>query len=45
MRSMPKDRLLDDEWVDLIQEAKALGLSKEEVEHFLRNGTETYKLV
>ncbi|WP_156896466.1 anti-repressor SinI family protein [Halobacillus kuroshimensis] len=45
MREMPKDRLLDDEWIDLIQEAKALGLSKEEVENFLRGGTELYKLV
>ncbi|MBZ5749715.1 anti-repressor SinI family protein [Metabacillus rhizolycopersici] len=30
--------LLDQEWIELMIEAKQLGLSFEEVQHFLQNG-------
>ncbi|MBP1950531.1 anti-repressor SinI family protein [Virgibacillus litoralis] len=31
---------LDEEWVELVQEAKAAGLSIEEIKDFLQNGHE-----
>ncbi|UOR11634.1 anti-repressor SinI family protein [Halobacillus amylolyticus] len=36
MGTLPETRTLDAEWVSLMEEAKAMGLSKEQVEAFIQ---------
>ncbi|MGP4060927.1 anti-repressor SinI family protein [Halobacillus sp. H74] len=45
MKTLPRNRKLDDEWVSLLKEAKDLGLSAEEVKNYLRNGSKNRKTV
>ncbi|GEN54661.1 anti-repressor SinI family protein [Halobacillus faecis] len=44
METVPREKL-DKEWVSLLKEAKALGLSTEEVRDYLRNHTKSAKTV
>lgn len=45
METLPKEQNLDEEWVFLMKEAKAIGLDTEEVKSFLRNGSKSVKTV
>ncbi|SDO58244.1 anti-repressor SinI family protein [Halobacillus aidingensis] len=45
METMRRECKLDDEWVTLLKEAKALGLSTEEVKRFLQKNQKQKKTV
>ncbi|WLR49007.1 anti-repressor SinI family protein [Halobacillus litoralis] len=45
MKTLPGKQKLDDEWVSLIKEAKALGLSTEDVKSFLQENQKQKKSV
>ncbi|MEC3884097.1 DNA-binding anti-repressor SinI [Halobacillus litoralis] len=45
METLPRERKLDEEWVFLLKEAKAMGLSKDEVKNFLKQQSKSAKTV
>ena len=44
MRTKPDVLMLDQEWVELIKQAKAIGLSKEEIQNYLREAKQVQHL-
>ncbi|WP_081988201.1 anti-repressor SinI family protein [Halobacillus sp. BBL2006] len=45
MRVSPEVRKLDEEWVGLLKQAKAMGIDKEEIREYIRSFSEKKKIL
>ncbi|ARI76180.1 anti-repressor SinI family protein [Halobacillus mangrovi] len=45
MRVVPEVRKLDEEWVSLLKEAKAMGMDVEEVREYIQNFSERKRVL
>ncbi|CDQ18908.1 Anti-repressor SinI [Halobacillus karajensis] len=45
MDHLSRERRVDEEWVSLLKEAKAMGLTREEIKKFLGSHTKQKKMV